>query len=220
MWREREKKARNFESPTFRAPHFGAPPFGGSTLRSWPTLAKPTLANRVWPALFGDRVWPNRLGQRSCFSGMANFGQNRLWPNRLWPNRLWLCVCVFVCLCVCVVWRGCWFHGFMVWGFTCGCWFQGFGLVMFGAPGTVLPAFPRTAFPRTALRGPPFRGPPFPWTAQNVALCFPLPQQNSFFSSVSGSLLVECVVLVTSMYFIGIGNDSSFGMYSLTLGST
>ena len=29
--------------------------------RSWPTLAKPTLANRVWPALFGDRVWPIRL---------------------------------------------------------------------------------------------------------------------------------------------------------------
>ena len=29
--------------------------------RSWPTLANPTLANRVWPALFGDRVWPNRL---------------------------------------------------------------------------------------------------------------------------------------------------------------
>ena len=29
-----------------------------------------------------------------------------------------------------------------------------------------------------------------------------------------------CVVLVTSMYFSGMGNDSSFGMYSLTLGST
>ena len=29
-----------------------------------------------------------------------------------------------------------------------------------------------------------------------------------------------CVVLVTSMYFSGIGNDSSFGMYSFTRGST
>ena len=29
-----------------------------------------------------------------------------------------------------------------------------------------------------------------------------------------------CVVLVTSMYFSGTGSDSSFGMYSLTLGST
>ena len=29
-----------------------------------------------------------------------------------------------------------------------------------------------------------------------------------------------CVVLVTSMYFNGIGNDSSFGMFSLTMGST
>ena len=28
------------------------------------------------------------------------------------------------------------------------------------------------------------------------------------------------VVLLTSMYFIGVGNDSSFGMCSLTLGST
>ena len=29
-----------------------------------------------------------------------------------------------------------------------------------------------------------------------------------------------CVVLVTSLFFIGMGNDSSFGMCSLTLGST
>ena len=29
-----------------------------------------------------------------------------------------------------------------------------------------------------------------------------------------------CVVLVTSMYFIGMGNVSSFGMYSLTRGTT
>ena len=56
----------------------------------------PTLGNRVWPALFGDRVWPIRLWP------------NRLWPNRLWPNRLFvcvrvcLCVCVFVCVCVCL----------------------------------------------------------------------------------------------------------------------
>ena len=28
---------------------------------SWTTLANPTLANRVWPTEFGDRVWPIRL---------------------------------------------------------------------------------------------------------------------------------------------------------------
>ena len=50
----------------------------------------------------------------------------------------WLCwvVCWVVCVgCVCVLCVcGCWFHSFIVWGFTCGCWFQGFGLVMLGAP--------------------------------------------------------------------------------------
>ena len=71
----------------------------------------------------------------------------------------------------------------MVWGFTCGCWFQGFGLVVFGTPKTTLPG--------TALSEPPFRGPPFPWTAQNFTLLFPLPPSFSFFSSLSGGLLVE-----------------------------
>ena len=105
--------------------------------RSWPTLAKPTLANRVWPALFGDRVWPNRLWPALVFwwygrlwpkptLAKTDFGQNRLWAKPSSTCVVCFCVCVFVCLCVCAVWRGCWFHGFMVWGFTCGCWFQGF----------------------------------------------------------------------------------------------
>ena len=84
------------------------------------------------------------FGQRLCFSGVANFGQNRLWPNQLWPNRLrlvrvWLCVFVCVCVCLCV----------LVSRFRVG--FQGFGLVMFGAPGTALPG---TALP---LDRPKFR---------------------------------------------------------------
>ena len=81
------------------------------------------------------------------------------------------------------VWRGFLFHGFMEWGFMCGCWFQGL----------VWPPFPWTALHRD--RPPldhPSHGPPFPWTAQNFALFFfPLPPQNSFFSSLSGCLLVE-----------------------------
>ena len=48
---------------------------------SWLDFGNPTLANRIWPALFGDRVWPNRLWPSLVFSGMADFGQNRLWPN-------------------------------------------------------------------------------------------------------------------------------------------
>ena len=87
----------------------------------------------------------------------------------VWCGCVW---CVVWC-CVCAVWRGCLFHGFMEWGFTCGCWFQSFGLVMFGAPWTALP---RTALP---LDHPKFR------------LFSPLPPQNSFFSSLSGGLLVD-----------------------------
>ena len=46
------------------------------------------------PTDFGQPFWSTEFGQtdfgqRWCFSGMADFGQNRLWPNRLWPNRLW-----------------------------------------------------------------------------------------------------------------------------------
>ena len=92
-----------------------------------------------------------------------------------------VCVCAFVCVrlcvCVCVCAFVCVLVMVSVWGF------QGLGLVMFGAPGTALPgtALPGTALPGTALPG----------TAQNFALFFPLPPQNSFFSSLSGCLLVE-----------------------------
>ena len=76
-------------------------------------------------------------------------------------------------------------------GFTVSVWgFQGFGLVMFGAPGTVLPrtVLPGTALPGTALFGTALFGTPFPWTAQNFALFSPLSPQNSLFSSLSGCL--------------------------------
>ena len=93
--------------------------------RSWPTLA-----NRVWPALFGDRVWPNRLWPALVF-----WWYGRLWPKPTLANPtlakpsstcvvclcVFVCVCLCVCVCVCVfvcvcaVWRGCWFHG-SVWG--------------------------------------------------------------------------------------------------------
>ena len=54
-------------------------------------------------------------------------------------------------------------------------------------------ALPGTALPGTALpQDRPSPGPPFPWTAQKFRFFFPLPPQNSFFSSLSGGgLLVE-----------------------------
>ena len=167
---------------------FGQTDFGQPFWR--PSLAKPTLA----------RV--------SVLVGMADFGQNRLWPkptlaktdfgqNRLWPNRLWpkptlakptlakcdlLCgvLCfVFVVLCcvcvVCVAWV-------LVSRFQTGVSCMGVGFkVWFGQP----------------FLGPSFPGPPFPWTTLHLdrpspgppkisRFFFPLPPQNSFFSSLSG----------------------------------
>ena len=91
-WWEKEEKARNFGS--------------------WPTLANPTLANRVWPALTGGRLWPIRLWPALVFQ----------WYGRLWPKPtlaktdfgqsdfgqtdfdfffcVFVCVCVFMCVCV------------------------------------------------------------------------------------------------------------------------
>ena len=117
--------------------------------------------------------------------GQTDFGQTDfdLWCC-VWcvVCGVW-CVCVFVCVCV----RGCWFHGFMVWGFTCGCWFQGFGLVVFGTPGTALPgtALPEPPFRGPPFRGPPFPGPPFPWTALPLDRPSPGPPKISLFFSRS-----------------------------------
>ena len=79
--------------------------------RLWP--------NRFWPALLADRVWPNRFWV-CVFGGMADFGQNRLWPKPTLAKPsltccVWCVVCLCVCVCVLAVWRGCWFHGFIVW---------------------------------------------------------------------------------------------------------
>ena len=126
------------------------------------------------------------FGQRQCFSGMADFGQNRLWPNRLRLVFVRVCVClcvfvcVFVCVCVCVcvclclsvflcvceclcvlVWRGCWFHGFRV----------GVSRFWFGhvrCPRN-RPSQDRPSRDRPSL------GRPSPGTAQNFALFFPSP---------------------------------------------
>ena len=84
-----------------------------------------------------------------------------------------------VCVCLCGVGVG----------FTVSVWgFQGFGLVMFGAPGTALP---RTALPGTALPGTALPLDALPLDRPKFRSFFPLPPQNSFFSSLSGGLLVE-----------------------------
>ena len=103
------------------------------------------------------------FGQSQCFSGMADFGQ----------NRLWFVVCGVLCCVVLSVWRGYLFHGFKIGRFHVWVLVFRFGL--------------RTALPLTALPlDRPSPGPP------KISLFFfPLPPQNSFFSSLSGGLLVE-----------------------------
>ena len=167
--------------------------------------------NRLWPTEFGQPFLVTRLAKPTLASvsvlvvwptlaktdfGQTDFGQTEF--------DLCLCVCVFVCVCVCLCVFVCVCVcvlcsvgvGFTVsvWGFTCGCWFQGFGLVMFGAPGTALP---RTALPGTTLPGTALPKTTLPGTALPLdrpkfrSFFFPLPPQNSFFSSLSGCLLVE-----------------------------
>ena len=133
--------------------------------RSWPTLAKPTLASVsvlvVWPTL-----------AKTDF-GQTDFGHNRLWPQptlvktdfgQIEFDLLCVVLCCFVLCVVCVAWvLVSWFH---VW--------------------VLVSRFGVTALPGTALPlDRPSPGPPFPGTAQNFALFFPLPPQNSFFSSLS-----------------------------------
>ena len=156
---------------------FGQTDFGQPSLASpfwWPSLANPTLASVgvlvVWPTL-----------------AKTDFGQNRLWPTRLWPNRLWpnrlrlvfvcvfFCVCLclfvsvcvsFVCVCVCLCVFVC-----VVCVCVCLCVFVCVCLCVFGAPGTR-----------------PCRGPPFPLDRPKFRFFFPVPPQNSFFSSLSGGV--------------------------------
>ena len=60
-----------------------------------------------------------------------------------------------------------------------------------------------------------------------VSVMWPFDQKDESCEACPSSICLSnntsseaCAVLVTSMYFNGIGNDSSFGMYSLTLDST
>ena len=72
----------------------------------------------------------------------------------------------------------------------------------------------------------PSGGLSFSWTnlvnpvhaSDNPSFSIHVPVIFNLFSNNTSSDV--CDVLVTSMYIIGSGNDSSFGMYSLTLGST
>ena len=135
---------------------------------------------------------------------MADFGQNEFDLLCVVLCCVVLCCvvlcCVVLCCVVCVV---LWvlFHGVRV-GFHVWVLVSRFGLDR-PSPG---PPFPWTALPLDRPSpGPPFRpspGPPFPWTAlpldrpspgpPKISLFFfPLPPQNSFFSSLSGCLLVE-----------------------------
>ena len=180
--------------------------FGQTDFRQtdfWPAFWRPSLAKPTVASVSVLVVWPTLA--KTDF-GQTDFGQTDF---DLWCC-VWCVVCgVFVCVCVGV--------GFTVSWCRVGVGFK--VLVVFGAPGTALPGppFPRTALPRTALpedrpsRGPPFPRtalpedrptrrppypktallPPFPWTAQNFALFFTLPPQNSFFSSLSGGPFVE-----------------------------
>ena len=165
--------------------------FGPNRLWPKPTLANPTLAN---PTLANPTL-ANPTSTCVCVCVCV------------WCLCVFVCVCVCLCVCLCVcvcvcvfgcvclcvlVWRGCWFHGFRV-GDT-RFWF---GHVRCPRNRPSRPPFPGPPFPGTALPGTrpsrdrPSAGQPFSWTAQNFALFFPVPPQNSFFSSLSGGLLVE-----------------------------
>ena len=124
------------------------------------------LPRRVGPRKGGaHRLWPKPTLAKTDF-GQTDFGQ-----NRLWPNLICCVVCCVVLYCVVCCLSGVLFH------FMCGCWFQ--GLVWTALPlGRPSP-------------GPPFPGPPFPGPPKISRFFFPLPPQNSFFSSLSGGLLVE-----------------------------
>ena len=125
------------------------------------------------------------------FSLGRHHGHGRLWPIRLWPNRLWpiRLRLVFLCVCVCVCF---WIHGFRV----------GVSRFLFGhvrcPPG---PPSPGPPSPGPPSPGPPSPGPPSPdrpprdrpspGPPKISLFFFSLPPQNSFFSSLSGCLLVE-----------------------------
>ena len=103
--------------------------------------------------------------------GLAKVGFDPPRHGRLWPNR------VRLVLCVCCVVSRCGVSRVGV----------GFKVLVWSCSVPPEPPFPRTAPPGTALpKNRPSREPP------KISLFFPpLPPQNSFFSSLSGGLLVE-----------------------------
>ena len=199
-------------SESLREPRPVMADFGQSDFGQ-PSLASPFFGDRVWPI----RLWPalvfqwcGRLWPKPTLAKPTLTKPTLAKPT---STCVCVCLCVFVCVCVCVcmcvyvcvcvclcvfvcvfVWRGCVGFTVSVWGF------QGFGLVMFSAPGTALlgdrptrdhPSQDRPSRDRPS-RDRPSLGPPFRLDRPKFSLFFfPLPPQNSFFSSLSGCLLVE-----------------------------
>ena len=128
---------RLWAKPTLAKPTLAKPTLAKPTSAK-PTLAKPTLAK---PTLAKPTLAKPTLAKPTLTCGVV-----------CW---VWCVVCLYV-----YVWRGCWFHGFMVWGFTCGCWF---GRVR-DRPSEDRPS-----------RGPPFPGAALPGSRPKFRSFFPSP---------------------------------------------
>ena len=124
--------------------------------------AKPTLAGVsvlvVWPTLAKTDIGQTDIGQTDF--GQADFGQADIGQADIGQTEFDLCLCVFV-------WRGCWFHGFGVGFQSC----------------SVPPEPPFPGFPGPPSLDHPSRDRPSPGLPK-FSLFFPLPPQNSFFSSL------------------------------------
>ena len=148
---------------------FGQTDFGQTTLAS----------------LFCYRVWPNRLWPKPTLA-KTDFGQNRLWPkptlaktdfgqNRLWPKptlaKPTLAKSSLICCVVCCV----------------VCCMRGVGTVSRYSGVSCVGVGFKVWFGPSLPLDRPSPGPP----KISRFFFFPLPLQNSLFSSLSGGLLVE-----------------------------